>query len=212
MPSPAAHALSMFLSILLSLGQSITHNNALYISNYYIIHTQSRRVWRCLWVNLNPPIKEGQTTQWAKDCIQRKSLRWLSTIIVYIVKPVHATTSIKRSHVLKCHDFFYHVIENFICSGPLYRPHRSQTTTFDLSQMWPLNTDLTTILYTVKKSFIILNGSSESVNRRRLDKTMAKRKMTNNVLQNITHKTEDRVTRTQQWCLKGYFYITNQCL
>ena len=39
MPSPAAQALSMFLSILLSLGQSINHDNALYISNYYIINT-----------------------------------------------------------------------------------------------------------------------------------------------------------------------------
>ena len=36
MTSPAAQALSMFQSILLSLGQSIiNHDNALYISNYY---------------------------------------------------------------------------------------------------------------------------------------------------------------------------------
>jgi hypothetical protein len=32
-----AQALSLFQSILLSLGQSISHDNALYIGNYYII-------------------------------------------------------------------------------------------------------------------------------------------------------------------------------
>ena len=37
MYSTAAQVLSMFQSILLSLGQSIKHDNALYISNYYII-------------------------------------------------------------------------------------------------------------------------------------------------------------------------------
>ena len=36
-------------------------------------------------------------------------------------------------------------------------------------------------------------GASESINRRRADNTMAKRKRTNNDLQNITHKTKDRV-------------------
>jgi hypothetical protein len=36
MPSPAARALSLLQSILLSLGQSINHDNAIYISNYYI--------------------------------------------------------------------------------------------------------------------------------------------------------------------------------
>ena len=35
-PSPAAQTSSMFQSILLSLGQSINHDNALYINNYYI--------------------------------------------------------------------------------------------------------------------------------------------------------------------------------
>ena len=39
-------------------------------------------------------------------------------------------------------------------------------------------------------------GLSESVNRRRTDNTMVKRKRTNNDLRNITHKTKDRVTRT----------------
>jgi hypothetical protein len=39
MPSPAAQALLMFQSILLSLGQSINHYNALYISNYYMNNT-----------------------------------------------------------------------------------------------------------------------------------------------------------------------------
>ena len=36
MPSHPTQALSLFQSILLSLGQSINHDNALYISNYYI--------------------------------------------------------------------------------------------------------------------------------------------------------------------------------
>jgi hypothetical protein len=36
MPSPAAQALSMFQSMLLSIGQSINHDNALYITNYYM--------------------------------------------------------------------------------------------------------------------------------------------------------------------------------
>jgi hypothetical protein len=40
MPSPAAQALSMFQSILLFHGQSINHDNVLYISNYYIIIKQ----------------------------------------------------------------------------------------------------------------------------------------------------------------------------
>ena len=36
MPLPAAQSLSMFQSILPSLGKSINHDNSLYISNYYI--------------------------------------------------------------------------------------------------------------------------------------------------------------------------------
>jgi hypothetical protein len=47
-----------------------------------------------------------------------------------------------------------------------------------------------------KKSLKIPQGSSESVNRRRTDNIMAKRKRTNNDLQNITHKMKDRVTGT----------------
>ena len=43
-------------------------------------------------------------------------------------------------------------------------------------------------------------NQTESVNRRRTNNTMAKRKGANNDLQNITHKTKDRVTRTP---LKG---------
>ena len=35
-PSPAAQTISLFQSILLSLGQSINHGNALYISNNYM--------------------------------------------------------------------------------------------------------------------------------------------------------------------------------
>ena len=41
MPSSVAQALSMIQSILLSLGQSINHNNDLYISNYYISSNQT---------------------------------------------------------------------------------------------------------------------------------------------------------------------------
>jgi hypothetical protein len=37
-PLHAAQALSMFQSILLSHGQSLNHDDALYISNYYIIN------------------------------------------------------------------------------------------------------------------------------------------------------------------------------
>jgi len=47
-----------------------------------------------------------------------------------------------------------------------------------------------------KNSLKIPKGSWESVNRRRTDNTIAKRKRTNNDLQNITHKTKDRLTRT----------------
>jgi hypothetical protein len=50
-----------------------------------------------------------------------------------------------------------------------------------------------------KKSLKIPKGYSEPVNRRRTENTMArgkKNKRTNNDLQNITHKTKDRVTRT----------------
>ena len=36
MPSPVAQASSLFQSILLSLGQFINHDNAIYISNYYV--------------------------------------------------------------------------------------------------------------------------------------------------------------------------------
>jgi hypothetical protein len=47
-----------------------------------------------------------------------------------------------------------------------------------------------------KKSLKIQKGWSESVNRRRTDKVMSKRKGTNNDLQNITLKTkDDRVMR-----------------
>ena len=45
MPSPAAQALSVLKSILLSLGPSINHDNTLYIpvSNYYISNIGSSR-------------------------------------------------------------------------------------------------------------------------------------------------------------------------
>ena len=46
----------------------------------------------------------------------------------------------------------------------------------------------------IKKSLKIPKGYSETVNRRMIDKAMAKR--TNNNLQNITHTTKYRVTRT----------------
>ena len=52
-------------------------------------------------------------------------------------------------------------------------------------------------LFDLEKSLKIPKGLSESVNQRRTDNTMAKKKDTNNDLQNITHKTKDRVTRTQ---------------
>ena len=45
-------------------------------------------------------------------------------------------------------------------------------------------------------SLKILKGYSESVNRRRTDNKVAKRKRTNNNLQNIHIKTKDRETRT----------------
>jgi hypothetical protein len=66
-PSPSAQALSMFQSILLSLGQSINHDNVLYISNYYIntkepeelvpeSHTNGAATYSnialCLWTTL----------------------------------------------------------------------------------------------------------------------------------------------------------------
>jgi hypothetical protein len=41
----------------------------------------------------------------------------------------------------------------------------------------------------------LIVGFSESVFRKRTDNTMAKRKSTNNDLQNLTHKAKDRVTR-----------------
>ena len=50
-----------------------------------------------------------------------------------------------------------------------------------------------------QKSLKIPKGISESINRRRTDNTMAKRKKdkrANNDLQNITHKTKDQVKRT----------------
>jgi hypothetical protein len=47
-----------------------------------------------------------------------------------------------------------------------------------------------------KKSLKISNGQSESVNQKRTDNTMAKRKRSNNDLQNTTQKTKDRATRT----------------
>ena len=53
----------------------------------------------------------------------------------------------------------------------------------------------TCVLIHWKKSLKIPKGKSESVNRRRTDNTMAKRKSTNNDQQN-TYKTKDRVTRT----------------
>ena len=56
---------------------------------------------------------------------------------VFIVKPAHAVTCIKRSH------FSCPVIENFIWIEPLLRCHLSYKATFSLSQRWPLDTGLT---------------------------------------------------------------------
>ena len=51
----------------------------------------------------------------------------------------------------------------------------------------------------ITKSLKIPNGLSDSVNRKRRDNTIAqkkKTKRTNNDLQDITHKTKDRIART----------------
>jgi hypothetical protein len=60
----------------------------------------------------------------------------------------------------------------------------------------------------VKKSLKIPNGQSESVNRRRTEHTMAKRKTTKrqNDLQNTTQKTKDRVTRIIPNIFSKYMY------
>jgi hypothetical protein len=58
-----------------------------------------------------------------------------------------------------------------------------------------LNIDLSNM---IKKSLKIPNGLSESVNRKGTDNIIAKRKKrkrTNNDLQDITHKTKDRIAR-----------------
>ena len=47
-----------------------------------------------------------------------------------------------------------------------------------------------------KKSLKIPKGKSEAVKRRRTDITMAKRKRTNNDLQNITQKSKDQAKQT----------------
>ena len=61
--------------------------------------------------------------------------------------------------------------------------------------MYRSQTAISTNIYVeVKTSLKIPKGYSECVHRRRTDKTMIKR--TQNDLQNITHKTKDRVTRT----------------
>ena len=56
------------------------------------------------------------------------------------------------------------------------------------------------IIHIIKKSLKISKGSSESVNRRRTDNTMAKEKVQNDKKPptKLTHKTKDRVPRTQQ--------------
>jgi hypothetical protein len=60
-----------------------------------------------------------------------------------------------------------------------------------------LNIDLSNM---IKKSLKIPNGLSDSVNRKRRDNTIAQKKKktrrTNNDLQDITHKSKDRITRT----------------
>ena len=58
-----------------------------------------------------------------------------------------------------------------------------------------LNIDLSNM---ITKSLKIPNGLSNSVNRKRRDNTIAqkkKTKRTNNDLQDITHKTKDRIAR-----------------
>jgi hypothetical protein len=51
------------------------------------------------------------------------------------------------------------------------------------------------LMWNYKKSLKIPKGESESVNQR-TDNTMVKRKSTKTNLQNITHKTQDRVTHS----------------
>ena len=69
-----------------------------------------------------------------------------------------------------------------------------------LSAIWwiPINKKLTMGIY---KSLKSPNGNQ---NRRRTDNTMAKRKRTNNDLQNIAQKTKDLVTRTPLKTLTQY--------
>jgi hypothetical protein len=64
MPSPVAQALSLFQSILLSLGQSIAHDNVLYISNYYIINRFNPAKFLCL----------SETRTWISNIMSRSVL------------------------------------------------------------------------------------------------------------------------------------------
>jgi hypothetical protein len=61
-----------------------------------------------------------------------------------------------------------------------------------------------------KKSWKIPKGQVESVNLRRTDNTMAKRKMTNNDLQNTTDKTKGPATRTPLKS-EGELMVSSSC-
>ena len=90
-------------------------------------------------------------------------------------------------------------------------PHRKRTSNTNLTknQGWTGRASSSRSTSGIRRSLVInsvinykwrfdTKGKSEAVNRRRTDNTMAKRKSTrtNNDLQNTTHKTNDRATRT----------------
>ena len=90
MPSPAAQALSMFQSILLSPVKSI------------------RSVWRYQRCNQNPSIEEEQTTQWPKENIQKDKQR--STIYTDKTKDRVTRTPLNHDNILYISS--YYIIAN----------------------------------------------------------------------------------------------------
>jgi hypothetical protein len=60
MHSPAAQALSLLQSILLSLGQSINHDNALFISNYYISRKPKNKSFYLILCTFSVEINESR--------------------------------------------------------------------------------------------------------------------------------------------------------
>ena len=98
----AAQTLSLFQSILLSLGQSINHGNALYISNYYI-NTYVNRIM----------CAHSGCSRWYKTVVPKWPLHdYIRIVIIHRVLPTRVSDRV----IFKDRSYWLQIFHQHVCT------------------------------------------------------------------------------------------------